>query len=347
MRVAVGQFKVASHESLTFASQMGGGGVLLNTPALPGEQRWEYGDLRRLRARVESYGLRLEALENTPVGFYDAAMLGLPEPRRGRSRTTRPRSATWAGPASRSSATTGCRTASGAPRARRPGAAARSARPSTWPRPSQTLSHDRVYTEDEMWRNYEYFLQGGAAGGRGGRRPAGAAPRRPAGADRSAGWRGSSAASRASSAAMETCRVAEPRPRLLHGLLVGDGAGAGVLDAIEYFGARGKIFYVHFRDVQGGAESSRSASWARATSTSSRRCGRFKRVGFTGFLIDDHVPHMVDDTPVGPPRPRPGHRLHPGPARRGGQALLSGARRRGGDRVRSPALVGSARPRAR
>src|SRR5438132_13410427 len=79
MRVAVGQFQVPSHEILTFAKQMGCGGVLLNTPALPGTERWEYGDLWRLRKTVEGYGLRLEALENTPVAFYEAAMLGTPE----------------------------------------------------------------------------------------------------------------------------------------------------------------------------------------------------------------------------------------------------------------------------
>lgn len=47
-------------------------------PRLPGAVRWEYDDLARLRERVESYGLRLEPLENTPIRFSDRAMLGLP-----------------------------------------------------------------------------------------------------------------------------------------------------------------------------------------------------------------------------------------------------------------------------
>ena len=41
-------------------------------------QRWEYLDLLELRTRCENYGLRLEAIENVPVDFYDKAMLGLP-----------------------------------------------------------------------------------------------------------------------------------------------------------------------------------------------------------------------------------------------------------------------------
>ena len=76
MRISIGQFNEATHEKMVFAKQLGCAGVLLNTPRLPGEHRWEYDDLARLREYVESYGLRLEALENTPKHFYEGAMLG-------------------------------------------------------------------------------------------------------------------------------------------------------------------------------------------------------------------------------------------------------------------------------
>src|SRR5579871_834117 len=79
MRIALGQFNQATEEMLQFATQLGVGGVLLNTPILPGEKRWEYMDLVRLRANVEDHGLKLEALENVPLKFYDKAMLGLAE----------------------------------------------------------------------------------------------------------------------------------------------------------------------------------------------------------------------------------------------------------------------------
>ena len=78
MRVALGQLHELNHHDLTFARQLGAGGIQLNTPILPGEQRWEVADLRWLRQRCKSYGLRLEAIENTPITFYDKAMLGLP-----------------------------------------------------------------------------------------------------------------------------------------------------------------------------------------------------------------------------------------------------------------------------
>src|ERR1700727_3003847 len=77
MRIAVGQAARATHECLASARQIGAAGVQFNTPDLPGEQRWEAGDLIALRERVESYGLRLEAIENLPNSFYTSAMFGL------------------------------------------------------------------------------------------------------------------------------------------------------------------------------------------------------------------------------------------------------------------------------
>ncbi|MBK8027744.1 MAG: mannonate dehydratase [Chloroflexi bacterium] len=72
--------------------------------------------------------------------------------------------------------------------------------------------------------------------------------------------------------------------------------GLDVIEQIEYFASRGKIIYVHFRDVQGCVPNARRASWARAMSTWSMPSA-LKRSGFNGFIIDDHVPpHMIDDS---------------------------------------------------
>ena len=76
MRIATGQFNEPTAELLSFAAQMGVSGIVLNTPRLPGEERWEACDLTRLRKRVEDFGLRIESIENVPTQFYDQAMLG-------------------------------------------------------------------------------------------------------------------------------------------------------------------------------------------------------------------------------------------------------------------------------
>ena len=79
MRIAVGQLKDLTEEHLAFAVQVGAEDVQLNTPDLPGEERWEYEDLKVLREKANAAGLRLIALENVPVRFYDQIMLGGPE----------------------------------------------------------------------------------------------------------------------------------------------------------------------------------------------------------------------------------------------------------------------------
>ena len=76
MRVAIGQFSELTDEQLAFAKQAGADDVLLNTPRLPGDERWEYEDLLAWRRRAEEHGLRLITLENVPVRFYDKIMLG-------------------------------------------------------------------------------------------------------------------------------------------------------------------------------------------------------------------------------------------------------------------------------
>ena len=77
MRIATGQFSEPTPGVLQFAAQMGVSGIVLNTPRLPGAERWEVEDLVRLRQRVEAHGLRIESIENVPTHFYDLAMLGL------------------------------------------------------------------------------------------------------------------------------------------------------------------------------------------------------------------------------------------------------------------------------
>lgn len=72
----------------------------------------------------------------------------------------------------------------------------------------------------------------------------------------------------------------------------------GVLDAIRYFGAE-KIFYVHFRDVQGTVPKFAESFVNEGNQDMFAVMRTLKDVGFTGFLICDHVPHMVDDTDWG------------------------------------------------
>jgi hypothetical protein len=110
MRVAIGLPSKTDDWHFILAKQMGCEEVVLATPAdLPREERWEYEDLARLRERVESFGLKIGAIQNTPAEFINEARLGLPAAT-GRSKTTRPPSGRSAEPVSRSWPTTSGRT---------------------------------------------------------------------------------------------------------------------------------------------------------------------------------------------------------------------------------------------
>src|SRR5687768_17257069 len=78
MRLAVGQVNELTEEHLLFTRQCGLSEILMNTPLLPGEERWEYEDLARLVDRAESFGVRLVCIENVPVKFVKEIMLGRP-----------------------------------------------------------------------------------------------------------------------------------------------------------------------------------------------------------------------------------------------------------------------------
>lgn len=297
MRVAVGQFTVPTHEILTFAKQMGVSGVLLNTPALPGTERWEHGDLWRLRKLVESYGLTLEALENTPVRFYEDAMLGTES--RDRAIENYQQTIRNVGQAGipilgfhwmPNSVWRSSRLAAG-----RGGALCTAF---DMAEVDDTPTHGRVYPEDEMWRNYEYFLKAvlpvaEQAGVRLALHPDDPPVPMLGGVARLfrsfEGFKKGMEIVPSDSLGLDFCMGCWSEMR----------GGAGVLEALEYFGSRKKIAYVHFRDVQGSADKFQECFLGEGNVDVVQAMQTLKRVGFDGFFIDDHVPHMVDDTQWG------------------------------------------------
>jgi len=298
MRIALGQFNELTDEQLAFVKQCGCDDVLLNTPKLPGEERWEFHDLILLRTRAENAGLRLVALENVPRGFYDRIMLGLPgreaqlanmqETVRNMGRAGIPilgyhwmPNGVW-----RTSRDTQVR-----------GGATATAFDLELAK-NAPLSHGRVYSEEELWDNYDWCLE------------------RMLPVCEEVGVR---MALHPDDPPVETLggvprlfrnfenfrRAMETHPSPMHGLDYCHGCwsemrgGEGVLESIRWFGERGRLFYVHFRDVVGSAERFTEVFLGDGNSNTVQVMQALKEVGFRGFLIDDHVPHMVNDTPWG------------------------------------------------
>src|SRR5437764_9015618 len=78
MRIGVGVGGDPSDEQLVQARQMGCSGAVVATPAIPWRGGWAYDDLARLRERIESFDLRLEAIQHTPLDEFDRIRLAWP-----------------------------------------------------------------------------------------------------------------------------------------------------------------------------------------------------------------------------------------------------------------------------
>jgi mannonate dehydratase len=73
------------------------------------------------------------------------------------------------------------------------------------------------------------------------------------------------------------------------------GGVESVNRVIDRFGPDGKIFYVHFRDVQGVVPTFRESFLGEGNYDPAAVLRRLRKVGFDGFIIDDHVPAMIGD----------------------------------------------------
>ncbi len=313
MRVALGQFSELTHEQLTFAKQLGVSGVQLNTPVLPGAHRWEEADLRWLRQRCESYGLRLEAIENTPNSFYDKAMLGLP----GRDEQIEHYQATIRHLGQAGIPILGYhwmpthvwRTSFATPG--RGGAQVSAFDLALAQEHAQTyalargldlaaLLGDREFSAEEMWANYTYFMEAVVPVAEEAGVTLALHPDDPP-------VPSLGGVARIFSTFEDFKRAMEVAPSPYSGLDFCMGcwsemsteASPGVIEAIRYFGRQGKIVYVHFRDVQGTVPCFQECFLGEGNVDVIAAMQALKEVSFTGFVLDDHVPHLVDDTEWG------------------------------------------------
>lgn len=324
MRIVLGQAARATEEYLSFACQLGVSGVQLNTPDLPGERRWELNDLIALREKVEGYGLCLEAIENVPNQFYENAMLGRP----GRDEDIENMAATitnigragipvlgfnwmptsvWRtelAPVGRGGATVSAfdlALAEDPTRSTSILIARRDRRvedqKDSWSR-GALFDIEGPISDDDMWSAYEYFI--GAvvpvaeqAGTRLALHPD----------DPPVASLGGVARIFRSVSALKRCVELSPGPGFAIELCLGTvsemGGEEAVLDAIRYLAPRDKIAYVHLRDVKGTVPDFVECFLGEGNYRPARIIRELRRHGFDGFIMDDHTPALVGDSPYG------------------------------------------------
>ena len=296
MRLAVGQVNELTEEHLLFTRQCGLTDILMNTPKLAGDERWEYEDLARLVERADSFGVRLVCIENVPIRYYKDIMLGGPA----RDRQLQNMQATVRNMGRAGIPILGYHwMPNGVWRTERQlairgGALSNSFNLSMAERLPNT--EDREYAASEMWDNYHWYMERmlpvcEEAGVRMALHPD----------DPPVPMLGGVARIFGSFDGFRRAMECHASP--MHGLDFCHGcwsemrAGEGILEAIERFGPQGEIFYVHMRDVQGCAEDFRECFVDEGNSNILAVLRKLREVGFRGFIIDDHVPHLVNDSP--------------------------------------------------
>jgi mannonate dehydratase len=296
MRPGFGQFQVASEEYLLFAQQFGATDILFNTPLIPGDGgKWQLHDLVKLRLRVEQFGMKLSALENVPTNFYDHIMLNGPRRDeqienmiftvRNMARAGIPifgynwmPSHVWRTP----------------PAQIRGGALATAydhALGSKYP-----LTHGREYSEEEMWENLEYWIKiitpvAEEEGIRLGIHPCDPPVDKLGGIPQLL-------------RSFESYkRLIEIYPSDSNGIEFCQGTFSEMKDdiyeMIDYFAARKKILYVHFRNVSSKVPNFYEEFVNTGYVDMYKAMKIYHKHNFDGFFIDDHVPHTHGDTPWG------------------------------------------------
>lgn len=301
MRPGFGQFNTASSEYLRFAAQYGVKDILLNNPILQEEKPgvWSKKELVKLKLSIESYNLQLSAIENVPTHFYDHIMLNGPNKNMQIENMIQNienmadvgipifgynwmPSHVW-------------RTN---PRYIRGGAIAtafdyESAK-------NYPLTHDREYSEDEMWESLEEWIKiitpiAEKKNIRLGIHPCDPPVEKLGGIPQL--LRSFDSYKRlieivdSPSNGIEFCQGTFSEME--------DAKDGGIYEMIDYFSSRKKILYVHFRNVSGTVPKFNEEFINSGYVDMHKAMNIYLKNGFDSFFIDDHVPLTNNDTEWG------------------------------------------------
>jgi mannonate dehydratase len=296
IRVALGQFKDPSDDLLTYIKQLGADDFQMNNAGFPGDKQWEYEDLRAAVVKAEKHGLRLMSLENVPNSFFDKVMLG----EKGRDEQIAHMQNTIRNMGKAGIPILGIHWmpssvwSTNPPAIRRGGSTAR--RFNIAEHPAEELTFGQVITDEEMWQNFVYYMERILPVAEEFGVTFAVHPDDPP-----VPSLGGVARIFRNFEGFKRMTDAFDSPNLGLNFCIGCwsemGGRENVLRGIQYFAPRGKIIYIHFRDVEGVATNFTECYINEGNLANKLEIMMaLKENGFNSFLIDDHVPHMIDDT---------------------------------------------------
>ena len=298
MRPGFGSNIIPTAESMKYAQQLGVVDIVPSTEHLPSiNGTWALHDLVNLRRNVENYGMKVSALENVPIEFYDHIMLN--------------------GPRRDEQLDNMITTVRNIARAGIPIFGYHWMPSMVWRTPTKLirggavatafnyeeankmpLTHGRVYTDEEMWENLEYWIKiitpiAEEEGIRLGIHPCdppvdqlGGIPQLFRSYDN---YRRYLDIYPSDNCAIEFCQgtVSE----------MFDSEGDALYEFIAEMVQKKKVLYVHFRNVSAPNPEDFHEEFINTGHVDMYRAMKtYYDNGYDSFFIDDHVPHTHLDT---------------------------------------------------
>ena len=298
MRPGFGSNIIPTAESMKYAQQLGVVDIVPSTEHLPSiNGTWALHDLVNLRRNVENYGMKVSALENVPIEFYDHIMLN--------------------GPRRDEQVDNMITTVRNIARAGIPIFGYHWMPSMVWRTPTKLirggavatafnyeeankmpLTHGRVYTDEEMWENLEYWIKiitpiAEEEGIRLGIHPCdppvdqlGGIPQLFRSYDN---YRRYLDIYPSDNCAIEFCQgtVSE----------MFDSEGDALYEFIAEMVQKKKVLYVHFRNVSAPNPEDFHEEFINTGHVDMYRAMKtYYDNGYDSFFIDDHVPHTHLDT---------------------------------------------------
>jgi len=166
--------------------------------------------------------------------------------------------------------------------------------------PQATLTEAGSVSAETMWERITYFLERVVPVAEEYKVKMACHPHDP-GMPREAGFRG---VHRVLGSVAGLKRFVEIRPSPFHGLNFCQGTVSEMLDrpeeeifeVIRYFGGRGKIFNVHFRNIHGHFLDFQETFPDNGDVNMVRAMRVYKQVGYDGMIMPDHAPQIDGDT---------------------------------------------------
>lgn len=307
IRVGLGQVNCIDAGTFRLARQIGLTSCQLNSPNIKGEKYWEYEDLLQVKKECAAFGIELEVIENVPRRFMDQILTG--------------------GPGRDEQIEYYCKTIRNLGKAEIPILGFHFMPNVTWRTSDKTRGRGEAYVtsydqtladqgvnikppldpplehpdrrEENVWKHYEYFI--------------------------------TSVIPVAEEAGVKLALHADDPPvpllggsarifyntaNIKRGMTIVDsdflglnfclgtyssmiGGAKNIVDIIREFGPSQKVFYVHFRDVQGTVPHFRECFLGEGNYRPAHMLKLLKDGGFNGLLFEDHVPEVENDTPWG------------------------------------------------